>query len=500
MIDSISLVGFLVLGIIGWITYKIYIWPNYISPLRKIPGPPSENPFFGNIKTFMKEESGEPQLRWIKKYGNIIKVHGIFNEPIVFVADPKIIQDISVTRAYDFIKPPGLLADSIAVAGRGLIYAEGDDHKRQRKMINPAFTHSKIKEMVPRSIPIVMTLKGLIEDKINRGESNINLTPYISEATLDIIGLVGFNCEFNSLKSPNELAEAYDSLMCSPVNAINIISNYAPFVRKLPLEVNKKFRKECSIIDRESKKLVEERCKEAENGELKKNDLLSIIINTNRTLPIEEKISKEELKYQIKTFLVAGHESTSVSICWALYYLSQNLHEQDLLREELVKAFPDKSKFNPTFDEINSLEYLNCVIKETLRLASPATSARRTNTKDEVFGDYYIPKDTIIMMAISVLHRLPEIWGSTADNFVPKRWLDPSLAKNTSNLIYLPFLNGPRSCIGNKLALTKIKILLCMLIRNFVFKPIEGFHIRKRIIPVTKPDPYLGLDVSVVES
>jgi hypothetical protein len=56
MIDSISLVGFLVLGIIGWITYKIYIWPNYISPLRKIPGPPSENPFFGNIKTFMKEE------------------------------------------------------------------------------------------------------------------------------------------------------------------------------------------------------------------------------------------------------------------------------------------------------------------------------------------------------------------------------------------------------------------------------------------------------------
>ncbi|CAB4433319.1 unnamed protein product [Rhizophagus irregularis] len=221
----------------------------------------------------MKEESGEPQLRWIKKYGNIIKVHGIFNEPIVFVADPKIIQDISVTRAYDFIKPPGLLADSIAVAGRGLIYAEGDDHKRQRKMINPAFTHSKIKEMVPRSIPIVMTLK--------------------------------------------------------------------------------------------------------------------------------EKISKEELKYQIKTFLVAGHESTSVSICWALYYLSQNLHEQDLLREELVKAFPDKSKFNPTFDELNSLEYLNCVIKETLRLASPATSARRTNTKDEVFGDYYIPKDTIIMMAIS---------------------------------------------------------------------------------------------------
>jgi cytochrome P450 len=71
------------------------------------------------------------------------------------------------------------------------------------------------------------------------------------------------------------------------------------------------------------------------------------------------------------TFLVAGHETTSVSTCWALYLLAQYPHEQDLLREELVKAFPDKSKFNPTFDEINSLEYLNCIVKETLRIHSP---------------------------------------------------------------------------------------------------------------------------------
>jgi cytochrome P450 len=71
------------------------------------------------------------------------------------------------------------------------------------------------------------------------------------------------------------------------------------------------------------------------------------------------------------TFLIAGHETTSASTCWALYLLAKYPHEQDLLREELVKAFPDKSKFNPTFDEINSLEYLNCVVKEILRTHSP---------------------------------------------------------------------------------------------------------------------------------
>jgi cytochrome P450 len=73
------------------------------------------------------------------------------------------------------------------------------------------------------------------------------------------------------------------------------------------------------------------------------------------------------------TFLMAGHETTNVGTCWALHLLAQHPHEQDLLREELIKAFPDKSNFNPTFDEINSLEYLNCVIKETLRIHSPGT-------------------------------------------------------------------------------------------------------------------------------
>ena len=77
------------------------------------------------------------------------------------------------------------------------------------------------------------------------------------------------------------------------------------------------------------------------------------------------------------TFLVAGLETTSTSTGWALYLLAQHPHEQDLLREELVKAFPDKSNFNPTFDEINSLEYLNCVVKETLRLYSPGKKKKK---------------------------------------------------------------------------------------------------------------------------
>ncbi|PKK55515.1 cytochrome P450 [Rhizophagus irregularis] len=183
MLNLSSLVGFLVLGFIGWVTYKLFIWPFYISPLRKIPGPPSESIIFGNFKSILSKE--------IQKYGNIVKYNGTFNRPNIVIADTKIIQDITLNHVYDFIKPPEMWNDFVLIIGRGLVLAENEDHKRQRKMMNPVFAHNNIKEMVPTFIRVASTLKELIEDKINKGESEINLTPYISKATLDIIGLVG---------------------------------------------------------------------------------------------------------------------------------------------------------------------------------------------------------------------------------------------------------------------------------------------------------------------
>ncbi|PKB93034.1 cytochrome P450, partial [Rhizophagus irregularis] len=164
MLNLSSLVGFLVLGFIGWVTYKLFIGPFYISPLRKIPGPPPESIIFGNFKSVLTKE--EPFLKWIQKYGNIVKVNGIFNRPTIVVADTKIIQDITLNHVYDYIKPPEMWNDFVKIIGRGLVLAESEEHKRQRKMMNPAFAHNNIKEMVPTFIRVASTLKELIEDKI----------------------------------------------------------------------------------------------------------------------------------------------------------------------------------------------------------------------------------------------------------------------------------------------------------------------------------------------
>ncbi|GET02547.1 cytochrome P450 [Rhizophagus clarus] len=340
-------------------------------------------------------------------------------------------------------------------------------------MMNPAFTHSNIKSMIPSFTRMASLLINLIEDKVNSGESNIALAPYISKATLDIIGLVGFNYEFNSLSSPNDLANAYSSIVSSltPLRyMIGRLASYFPLIRK------------------------------AEFDDLKGADLLSVLININKTFSIEERMTDDELKNQIMTFLLAGHETTSITTSWALYLLAQHPHVQDLLREELVKAFPDKSNFNPTFDEINSLELLNCVTKEVLRLHPPVGLIRRTNLKDKVFGNYLIPKNTQITLSILALHKSPEIWGPTAAEFDPKRWLNPELTKNVSNISYLPFNTGARGCIGNKLALNEIKVILGILVRNFVFQTIEGTHIERKSFTSAKPTSDIELTITKVES
>jgi hypothetical protein len=117
------------------------------------------------------------------------------------------------------------------------------------------------------------------------------------------IYFLGFNYEFNSLTSSNELAEAYDSILNSPPTILRmtiiLLANYVPFIREIPVDANRKFKNACAVINRVSEKLIEEKYNESKNGKLKSKDLLSLLVNINKTLPIEEKITDEELKYQV---------------------------------------------------------------------------------------------------------------------------------------------------------------------------------------------------------
>ncbi|CAG8822851.1 22972_t:CDS:2, partial [Cetraspora pellucida] len=170
-----------------------YIYPLYLSPLRKIPDPPVYNFILGHYASsyFSNKELGEAFAHLSNQYGGIVKYHGLFNEPYILISDQKLIQQILVNRSYDY--PKFFLSKTIIkdLFGEGIVLAAGNSHKRQRKVMTPSFAFANIKEMVPTFVQAGHKLKDIWIKQIgNNKEERITITESIPKITLDVIGLV----------------------------------------------------------------------------------------------------------------------------------------------------------------------------------------------------------------------------------------------------------------------------------------------------------------------
>ncbi|CAG8547013.1 4874_t:CDS:2, partial [Cetraspora pellucida] len=461
---------------VSYFLYKCYIYPLYLSPLRKIPGPPVNNFILGHYASFLNKDLSEALARLGKQYGGIVRFHVLLNKPNILISDPKLIQQ--------------------EVLGDGIILAKGDSHKRQRKMMNPLFAFANIKEMFPMFVQAGHKLKDIWMKQIDNGkEQRITITTVISEITLDVIGLIGFDYEFNSTTSGSELDQAYNSLInVNPPLLYLAFLDLFPFIRKLPNPYKIQFIDSIKIVKNISNRLVTEQ----KNTPVQRKNLLSLLIKANEKLPVDEQLTHDELLGQVMTFLSAGHETTSTALAWALYFLARNPEIQDRLRKEVLDVFTDRDHF-PTFDEIEHLKYLECTLKETLRIAPPVPALRRYNVKDEIMDGYVIPKKTPLVIPIYAIHRDPLVWGDDAEFFNPSRWLDPEIKSKVSNNNYLPFGAGPTNCIGMKMAQLEFKSMLSIIIRNFEFRLVEGFTFEKKFSDLAKPIPGIDLWVSKVD-
>ncbi|CAG8818319.1 5710_t:CDS:2, partial [Gigaspora margarita] len=382
---------------------------------------------------------GEASARLTKQYGGLIRYHGLFNQPHLLIADPELVQKIMINRSYDY--PKYFIDKRIArefLGGDGILLAEGDSHKRQRKMMNPSFAFANVKEMVPTFVQAGHKLKDIWMKQIgNNKEERITITTVIPKITLDVIGLV---------------AHAYKALVGRNTSFLfRTVESFFPFIRKLPIPYYTDFYDSIKTIKKVSEKLISEQ----KNSTIQGKDLLSLLVQSNEKLPVDEQLTHNELISQVMILLLAGHETTSTALSWALYFLAKNPDVQDRLRKEVVELFTDRDHF-PTFDEIEQLKYLECVFKETLRIVPP-------------------------------------------EYFNPSRWLDPEIKSKITNSNFIPFSAGPKNCLGMKMAHLELKSILSVIIRNFEFKLVEGFTFKKKLIGIAKPIPGVDLLVSKID-
>ncbi|KAF9433424.1 hypothetical protein BGZ76_009482 [Entomortierella beljakovae] len=503
----LSVVGSILGLVLTLVFYNIFIHDR-ITPLRHIPSPPRLKskrwvPLVGHYLDILTEEPGEMYLRWIEMYGPIIHIKDFLNRDQIVIAEQGALNHVLSSHLYDYPKPSNFLRMVTGVVGQGLGLVEGDIHRRQRKLMTPAFGLNHVKKLVKCIHGPPTTLAHIWDVKIKESPDSqveIEVAHQISCAMLDIIGLAGFGYDFQSLTSPSdEFHVAYIDLHSSLLAKDAIFNLLIPNYRKIPFPYNQGLKKSRQVVDRISSKLINEKrerilqeMKEVkEVPEDEECDLLTVMIRSNeQSDPLKgEKLSDDDLKAQMMMIPVAGHVTPSVTISWALHLLSLYPDIQKSLRQELLDNIGTPNAVQDiTYDALTSLPYFSAFVKELLRFVPPVSQVLRVAAKDDVILGYRIPKGTDVVVAPSLLHKMKNVWGPDADEFKPERWMGEN-AMLEKNWAYIPFLGGPRYCIGAKLALIEIKVVLYHLVTRFEYKPVPGytFEIDNRYVPEHSP-------------
>ncbi|KAI8968082.1 cytochrome P450 [Trametes punicea] len=496
----------------------------YFSPLCALRGPPSPNPFYGHARQICRAGHWTTTQQWMQQFGNNLLCRWLLMIPCLWTADPQVIRH--VLHSSNYAKPWEARISAARVIGESVLVAQGEKHQGQRTILNPAFGAAQIKELVHIFLDKSAQLRDLWADEIaaQGGSARLDALDGLKKMTLDVIGLAGFDYHLEALNAtgkPNELNQAfYRIFLAVPrLSIYRIFVDYLPFLDFFPNKRTKAVEDAHVVMRRIGLQLIEDK-KAAIKRELadktgtidKKHlpgkDLLTLLIKANMAtnIPDNQRLSDEEVLAQIPTFLVAGHETTSIAAAWFLFALTQNRRVQEKLREELLAVETE----SPTMDELNALPYLDCVLREMMRLYAPVTLTLRTAKENDViptsepFVDRYgklqheirIAKGNRVMISIFELHHSKAIWGDDALEFRhvdimlfashkrcvnqathtssrPERWENPP--EELSNIPgvwghMLTFSAGTHACIGYRFSLGELKALMFTLLRAFEFE------------------------------
>lgn len=447
----------------------------------------------------------------------LIRYYWFFNRERILITSPKALGEVLVTNNYAFQKPENVRSFLGRLLGYGVLLAEGDEHKRQRRNLLPAFAFRHIKDLYPvfwdKSREVVQAMAKEIGSD---GQAEIEVNEWASRATLDIIGVAGLGRDFNAIQDENnDLVQTYQFLFKPkpPAKLMVFFGTVVPtwLLYRLPLKRNQVVDEAARAIKKVCRDLIREKKeKMIANKERTDVDILSVAMESGQ-------FTEENLVDQLMTFLAAGHETTSTAVTWAIYFLCCNPEMQTRLRNEIRATLPSTSAADAqiTSLDIDRMPYLNAVCNEVLRYFGPVPLTVREAAFDTTIQGVPVRKGTRIALSPAAVNIDPKLWGPDAGVFNPDRWIsadkhsDESNRKAASggadsNYAFMTFLHGPRSCIGASFAKAEFACLLAAWIGQFEFelanreeldmdkldirggvtaRPANGLHVHMRVVP-----------------
>ncbi|KAJ2914197.1 hypothetical protein MD484_g6203, partial [Candolleomyces efflorescens] len=458
--------GTVAIAFTGHALYQLvaFFYREYTSPVKNLPGPPCSSWTYGNMGEIWEAENSALHEKWVSEYGPTITYKAFFGMNRLFTTDLKALSHMLLNGSI-YQKPPSVRYNLGQFLGTGVLIVEGDKHKHQRRIMNPAFAGSQIRQLTEIFIEKSLELRDVWATTISsqkQSGATIDVLSGTSKFALDVICLAGFDYRMDTLSGGNnELNEAFSGLF-SPaprVSFIPLLRGLIPALRWLPTAHSAESKKARASMDRIGRELLVQNKHEILNSkatsakeDFQKRDLLTCLMRANMAddLPEHQRMSDDDV------------------------LAPQNQDVQMRLREELFTLDTD----NPTMDELSSFTYLDAVVRESLRIHSPIATVMRQAASDDILpldtpfkgrdGRFHrtlrVSKGQTILISILAINRSKEIWGEDSFEFKPERWESlPDSVKSIPGVWgnTLSFLAGPRACIGYKFSI--IEYVLCLL-------------------------------------
>lgn len=414
------------------------------KPIPAVPG----RPFIGSLREFQRNPLGF-SLEVCEDYGDIARVT-MLGEESIFVNDPDSIQHVLQGNARNYDKQTMDYQLLYPLVGQGLLTSDGDAWLRQRRLMQPAFHRQRITNL--GQMMVEETLAALARwAEPAQCSTAISVDQEMMRLTLTIVGKALLSIDLGAEAS--EFGQAFKRANAR-FGYENMLSIMLPW---LPTRQNRQYKSAIQTMDRLVYEIIARRRAEPSDYD----DLLTMLLAA-RDEETGEGMSDRQLRDEMMTILLAGHETTANALTWTFYLLSQHPQAAARLHAEVDGVLAGQP---PGVADLPHLPYTRMVLQEALRLYPPAWSIARRAVEDDVLGGYPIPAGTVVHISFYALHRHPRLWDAP-EQFRPERFSEEEVEKR-HKFAYLPFSTGPRKCIGDQFALTEGQLILAAVAQRF---------------------------------
>ncbi|MCG5216006.1 bifunctional cytochrome P450/NADPH--P450 reductase [Streptosporangium soli] len=402
----------------------------------------------------------------------------LLGQRVLFVYDPGMVAEVcDESRFRKKIQPPLSIVRDFA--GDGLFTAGPEEPVwgHAHRILMPAFSQRSMKAYFPQMLEVA---DQLVASWRRRQGEDLNVPDDMTRLTLDTISLTGFDYRFDSFES----AELHPFLqaMGRTLTEAMLRDRQLPLVTKLKRRQEKAYRADIQLM----RDLVDDVIRQRRDaGDRSTRDLLGLMLGASDPRS-GERLSDENIRNQVITFLIAGHETTSGLLSFALYNLLRNPHVLAQAYAEVDRLLPGDAA--PSYETIAKLDVIPRILEETLRVWSPIPAFSVTPFEDTTIGGYAVPAEQPVVVLLSPLHRHAKAW-ERPDEFDIDRWLPENKAAHHP-AAYKPFGNGERACIGRQFALTEARLALALILRDFAISDPDAYRIRVKETLTIKPDGF----------